>query len=579
MSLQVTKLNLGNLLNRILAPALQIQIAPALGYFVSLIISYFYYFTSDQSLPSERPELLWIGFGLSVFSFVSGFYIAKRNQHEPYKISFKDGSIIVVLAWLIAIIISALVYYLGGFPVYGDTTSLSIGRQVVDSLYESASGYSTTGASILPDIESFPRGILAWRTMTHWLGGMGMSYLAITLIRKFVVRKGNLINAEAETPNFVEFDDEKEAFDSGISFLKIYSLLTGILFVLLLISGAYFGSYSYNNWYDNVFDAWIHSLGTLGTGGFSSYNNSVGMPEIIEGSASLGGLKNQVSEWIIAFFMMFAGINMSLWYVLAFRFRSWRDIFSNTQLKVYLALVTFLTIAVSGSLHVYGVEKNILDSLRYAFFNVNTILSTTGYTNTDFASWPALTRALLFIGYFLGGMVGSTAGGLKISRFIVLFRLSFEEIKGLLTGKYNPNSVLDGVKYDLRSSILVLVHMVFYFILFLAGGVLILATSPNVTYTNGVTASIDFSSAFTASIAVLGNIGPAIASGIAQAGPSGNYYAFSETSKIIMILFMLIGRLGVLTFATLFITNLGEQKIDDSIPEIEFEIEKPALRS
>jgi trk system potassium uptake protein len=408
---------------------------------------------------------------------------------------------------------------------------------------------------------------------------MGMAYLAITLIRRFSVTKGNIINAEAETPNLVEFENESEASESGFDFLKIYTLLTLVLFVLLVISGVYFGSKGYEKWYDNIFDAWIHTLGTMGTGGFSNYNSSVGLPITVDGVTMAGGLQNKVSEWIIGIFMMFAGSNLSLWYILVFKFKNWRNVFKSRELQVYLSVVGFLSLVIATSLYFDKSGSNFFDSLRYAFFNVNTVMSTTGFGTADFTKWPPIAQGLLFVCYLVGGMVGSTSGGLKLSRFMVLFRLSVAEIRGLITGKFSSHFTLDGVKYDLRSATLVVINMVLYYILFLVGGILILASSSVVTYVDKSTSSVDFTSAFTASIATLGNIGPAIAVGAVDAGPNGNYFAYSESAKLIMTLLMFVGRVGILTFVVIFMSNLGQKNIEASIPEIEFEEDKPALRA
>lgn len=568
-----------NFLYKILVPVLQIQFIPALGYLFSLLVSYFYFFINDKRYPQEHPLVLWFGVLSSLCLYFLGYYILKKNHFKKSDVNLKDGALIVILSWLVSCTISSIVFVLAGFPEPNISGRYSLMRQFTDAFFESMSGYTTTGATILPLIEVYPRGVLMWREVTHWIGGMGIAYLAITILNKFAVKKGNIINSEAETPNIVEFKNDKEAETSGWDFLKIYSLLTVILLLLLLVSGAFFRVNPYEKWYDNVYDSVLHTFGTMGTGGFSSYNTSVGLPTSSPENVNIvGGLQNHISEWIIAFFMFVSGGNFSLWYILFFKVKSWREVFHNLELRVYTLIVFGLSGLIGCVVYFSGTHSNFVDSLRYAFFNVTTIISTTGYGNFDFTRWPALAQGLLFITFITGGMVGSTAGGVKILRYNILSKLTFMELKNLLTGKKVDSFKLDGVIYNLRSAGLVVVNIVIYLMLFLFGGVLIMASSPKVHLYDGKTANIDFASAYTASLSTLGNIGPAAAVGSVDAGPNGNYYAYSEISKIIMIVLMFVGRLGVLTFLLLFITHKGEYSVEDSITEIKFDTESPVLK-
>jgi trk system potassium uptake protein TrkH len=215
--------------------------------------------------------------------------------------------------------------------------------------------------------------------------------------------------------------------------------------------------------------------------------------------------------------------------------------------------------------------------LRYAFFNVTSIVSTTGLATSDFTKWPAGAEGLLFICYLVGGMVGSTAGGLKMVRFAVLYKYVVMKIKNLLYGRHKTRFEIDGVLYDEAQVGLIVVNIVLYYLIFLGGAVLIMLTSHHSKLIDGSNTTIDFTSAITASIANLGNIGPAVEIGNINAGPAGNYFAFSEISKIVMCILMMIGRVGVITVLTLFITNNGLSAVTQSIQEQRFDSDEPIL--
>ena len=429
----------------------------------------------------------------------------------------------------------------------------------------------------MPSVETFPRGILMWRSTTHFLGGIGIAYLAVSLWKRFSTSRTEIINSEVEGPSMIEFHSEKDAMTSGKDFLKVYGLITLILATLLFISGLFFRDIPYEKWYDNVFDSINFSFSTMGTGGFATYDASAGISIIENGVKTIGGLRNALDEWILGTFMLIAGGNFGLWYVLIFQKKKWQLVFHNTELRAYLGLVSFLVISIWAILVFHHVYPSVIDSLRYAFFNVATIISTTGLGNDDFTVWPAAASGILFIAYLVGGMVGSTAGGPKILRFVILFKYTLMKVKNFVFGKYKTRVRVDQTTYSESNTGLVVVSILIYYIIFLLGAVLILVLSPENHLYDGTIKPIDFITGITASIANLGNIGPVVAIGNINAGPAGNYFAFSEYAKIVMIILMFIGRVGVLTIMTLFVSNSGMDRMRESVYEHEFDSDEPLL--
>ena len=561
----------------VVIPSLQLQIAPVIGYVFCLLVSFFYIAINDKNYVAEKPLVILFGLGFSLLFFGIGQILAKYfSKYKESDTSLSRGAMIVLLTWMIACTISALTFVVGGFPDPNNIESFSFFRKFVDGFYESMSGFTTTGSSILNDVEAFPRSLLMWRSVTHLLGGMGIAYIGLTLLKKIFGKREEIINGEAETHVIIGYKDEEEARESGFDFLKIYLLLTGVLILLLSISGYFFRQQSYSSWHENLYDSIYYSFSTMGTGGFAPYNASAGLnvTDPVTGKVFIGGLQNPVSEWIIAFFMLFAGANLAIWFDIIYK-KNWKVAFSNLELKVYLGIISILTLVIGLNLKFSNTGYSIEEAFRYAFFNVTTVISTTGLGNADFALWPALSQGLLFIVYLTGGMVGSTAGGLKVIRFIVGFKYIFMEIRNLLLGVNKDRFEVDGVKYNRHSSGLIISTIFLYFLIFFSGLILIMATSPQVVFADGTIKSVDFVSALSASIANLGNIGPAVAIGTVNAGPTGNYFAYSELTKIVMIFLMFIGRIGILSFMLLFITHQGDKELQ--LTEEHFDSDLPLL--
>lgn len=558
------------------APALQLQYILGFGYLAALLVSIFYYFVNDGLYPKEQPHLLVFAALLSFGCWLLGTELIRRFSIRNH-LSLRRGAWIMALTWVIACTISAMYFVWSGFPIPDRVNDFSLLRRIIDGWYESMSGFTTTGASVLPSVEAFPRGMLFWRSITHWFGGMGIAYMAMTLWKTFMFKRGPIINAEAESPNHTDFHDEKEAIQSGVDFLKAYVVLTSALFVLLVISGLFFRETPYPTFHQNIYESLNYSMSTLGTGGFGIHDASEGLPIFEDGQLVIGGLRNKVSDWIIGIFMFFCGMNFGLWYLIIFKGK-WREALENTELRIYFILCTLITVSIFYYLVKYNVYSSALESLRYALFNMATIVSTTGLANWDFHKWPAEAQGILFVAYLLGGCVGSTAGGLKVTRYIVAVKYLYNELRSLIVGEETPEFIVDGVTYTKHTAGLITATMTMYYLLFLGGAILLMVISPNLRMPDGTFLRLDFTTAIASSIANLGNIGPAVALGSINAGPTGNYFAVSDLGKVLLIFLMFVGRVGILSTFMLFITKRGEKAYYDSVPEIEFDAKHPQLR-
>ncbi len=563
----------------IIATAFQLQLSLAAGFLFTLMVSYFYYFLNDPRFPLEKPEYIWAGLILSILAFMLGKALESRWSTQSSPKNIRSGAAIVVVAWMVGCLISAIVFVLAGFPDPLNVGDYSFIRRFTDAFYESMSGFTTAGGSILPNVEIFPRGILMWRSMTHFIGGMGIAYMAILLIKNIRFNREIVVNSESEGPNYTTFEKDSDVETAGKDFLKVYGLITIVLCILLLFSGMFFREKPYKAWYDNAYDAVNHSFSVMGTGGFGTYNLSIGLREFDgKGNEAIGGLSNPTSEWIIAIFMIIAGSNMGLWYILFFK-GDMGVFLKSTEFKTYVVIVFGIAIAIWLVLMNERIYESNLDAFRYSLFNVATIISTTGLATSDFTKWPASAEGLLFICYLIGGMVGSTAGGLKILRFNVLYKYVVMKIQNLLYGRHKTRYSIDGVRYSESSAGLIVANIVLYYLIFMLGAILIMVVSPLNHFPDGTIRQMDFLSAITATIANLGNIGPMVSIGNINAGPAGNYFPFSIAAKWLMIILMLIGRLGVITVISVFITKSGLSELNSSVENQSFDSDSPILHS
>lgn len=420
-------------------------------------------------------------------TLLMGFVMSKVKVRKK-KLSARDGMLIVSISWILVSAFGALPAYLSGsIPHF------------IDALFESISGFTTTGSTILTDVEVLPKSILFWRSLTHWFGGMGVLVFALLLLPSMSGQTQQLMRAESPGPAPSKLVPKIK--DTAKILYGIYAAMTGIVIVALVLAGM------------PLYDAIIHAVGAAGTGGFSCKNLSVAYYD------------SPVIDVIISIAMLSFGINFSIYFLLLKR--KWREVKKNEELKVFLCcvLAAFLLITLDIAKQVGG----ILPALRYALFQVATIVSTTGYATADFNLWPTFSKMILLGLMFVGSCAGSTAGGFKQIRLVVMLKALGRSVRQVS----HPRSVIslktEGKTMDNSAVMNIGIFCVFYFLLI--GGAALLVSLDN----------YDAETSFTAALATVSNIGP----GIGMVGPMGNFSIFSDFSKLVLCFCMLAGRLEI----------------------------------
>lgn len=413
----------------------------------------------------------------------------------------REGMAVAGLSWLIFSLF-------GGLPLLLDGAC-----GFWDALFESASGFTTTGATIFGDVESLPRGLLFWRSFTHWAGGMGVLVLTSALLPSIDGRGAHLARAESPGPSFSKLRPRQG--DSAKVLYLIYAALTLVEYVLLRAFGM------------PAFDAAIHTLGTAGTGGFSSRNTSV------------GAYGSPAFEIIIAVFMLLFGINFAVYFRLLMR--DVRGAVRNEELIFYLALTAVSTLLIAANVtRVFG---SFSTALRHAFFQTTSIMSTSGYSSTNFDLWPSFSKAMLAFLMFFGACAGSTAGGLKLVRALLLVKMTGREVLRAfqprkvrvirLDGKSVPEEMLSGIS----------TFFCVYIALILLGTLVVAASGA------------DLVTSFTASLTCVSNVGP----GLGAVGPMGNFGFLPGYVKAVLTLLMLAGRLEIYPMLVLLVPSMWKR--------------------
>jgi len=424
------------------------------------------------------------------------FFLGFRVEKTEF-ISQREGMAIVTLGWMAAGIF-------GAFPFYLDAAFGSF----TDAVFESVSGFSTTGSSILTDIESLSKGLLFWRSLIQWLGGMGIIVLSVAILPFLGV--GGMQLYKAEVPSPVPDKLKPRIRDTAVVLWKVY-----LLFSLLEVSLLYLGGM-------DLFDAFCHTFTTMPTGGFSTKNLSLAQ----FGSAYL--------DVVILFFMLMAGINFSLHYqMLKGRpVALWQD----PECRFFLGMVLFLTGLVC--FNIFGaVYKTIGESLRYGAFQVASIVTTTGFVTADYEKWPAMSQLILFLCMFLGASAGSTGGGMKCLRIMLLLKFCYKELFSLIHPRAVKPIKIGGVPVtdDIIRSVLGFLGL--YIGLFVISSVIL----------SGM--GVDFMTSVSAVAATIGNIGP----GLGGVGPMQNFAQIPLLGKWLLIWCMLLGRLEIYTIIIILV--------------------------
>ncbi|MBR3968173.1 MAG: TrkH family potassium uptake protein [Clostridia bacterium] len=420
-------------------------------------------------------------------SLLLGFLISLVTRTKNRVIYAKDGFVITACAWIMMAVVGALPFVITReIPSY------------VDAIFETVSGFTTTGASILSDVESMSRSMLFWRSFTHWIGGMGVLVFVMAIIPNFTDRSIHIMRAEMPGPIIGKLVPRVK--DTAKILYLIYIFLTALQVLLLRVGGM------------PLFDSLVHTFGTAGTGGFGIKADSI---------ASY----NPYCQWVIAIFMLIFGVNFNIYYLLLLR--RIRTALKSSELWYYI-LIVFSSIALV-TINIMPIYKNFAVSLRASVFQVASIVSTTGFATTDFNVWPGLSKAILLLLMFSGACAGSTAGGLKVSRIVMLFKSVGRELRRLLHPRSVAKIQFEGKPIEDSTLNSVCMYFVIYMICFFAMFLLI-AFEPFGLETN-----------FSAVAACFNNVGP----GFEAVGPASNYSAYTDFSKIILSFAMLLGRLEI----------------------------------
>lgn len=452
-------------------------------------------------LPSMVVSIIYkqndtIAFLITIIMLTFLGFIMARAPVKNKKFYVRDGFAIVSLGWLLVSAFGALPFVISGaIPSY------------IDAFFETVSGFTTTGSTILREVESIPKGILFWRSFTNWVGGMGVLLMVLAILPAAGADNVHIMKAESPGP-----DPGKLVPRIGRSSKILYLMYIGLslIMAIFLLTGGM-----------PLYDTLIHTFSTAGTGGFSSRNLSV------------GAYNNLYYEITIGVFMLLFGVNFTLYYQTLKG--GIKDVLKDEELRFYFFTVIVAIILITWN--IFGpIFNTIGQSLRHASFQVSTIITTTGFSSTDFNLWPSFSKSILVLLMFIGGSAGSTAGGFKCIRFLLLFKALKHEVRKIMhprsvyTIKYNGKTVDDNVITGVK-------NYFFVYMLIFTSSLLLISLD-----------GFDLASNFTAVAASMGNIGP----GLGNVGPMGSFVEYSALSKIILSFTMLFGRLEIYPLLILF---------------------------
>ncbi|MCF2674435.1 MULTISPECIES: TrkH family potassium uptake protein [Fusobacterium] len=456
---------------------------------IPLALSFFYH----ESFIVKKSYIFTI-----ILLLISSLLISKKVP-ENQKIYAKEGLVIVSISWIALSLFGALPFVFSNrIPSF------------IDAFFETVSGFTTTGASILSNVEALEHSLLFWRSFTHLVGGMGVLVLALAILPKNNNQSLHIMKAEVPGPTFGKLV-AKMSYNSRILYM-IYIFITIIIIILLKLGGM------------PLFDSVVHAFGTVGTGGFGIKNSSVAY------------YNSSYIDYVLGIGMLLCGMNFNLFYALLLK--NYKQVFKNEELKYYCSIVVLAIIAIV--INIAPAYKNSNRLFRDVFFTVSSVITTTGYSTVDFDAWPVFSKTVLLFLMFVGGCAGSTAGGLKVSRIAILFKTVVGEFKKIGTPNRVINIKMDKKVITKELSSGISTYLMLYITIFLIAILCVSWDSP------------DFISAFSAVAATFNNIGP----GMGIVGPTSNYASFSNINKLILSLVMLLGRLEIFPILILFSPSL-----------------------
>ena len=431
---------------------------------------------------------------------IAGLLLIKTFPPSSIKTRHRDVYLIVTLCWLISSVIGAIPLVLAG--------TLS---NPVDAFFEMCSGFSTTGASVLNDIEGQARSILFWRSFTHWLGGMGIIVFMAALLPSMGI--GVQMIAGAETPGPTLTKIKAKFSDTAKDLYKLYIAFTLVEIGLLMLGGL------------SLYDSAIHSFGTVGTGGFSSYGDSI------------GHFQSPYVRWVIIVFMVLCGINFNLYFLIPKK--RIKEFFADEELRWYFGLIGVTSTLIVVTLILREGAGNLGKTITDAVFHIVSVITTTGYATTDYDVWPTFCKMLILLVTITGACSSSTGGGVKVIRFLTAIKF----VRRGFYQKMHPNRVVNltinkkPVPQQVATDI---VYFIFLYIAFLFGGAILVSFD-----------GYDLTTSFTAALTCLSNVGP----GLEGVGPAMNFSGFSDFSTMVLSILMIAGRLELFTFVMLFSPN------------------------
>ena len=452
-----------------------------------------------------RTFKVFILVALSVAAIQLPIFMFTRKKEMD--VNSRDGIAVAALGWIVISFYGCLPFYISGeIPNF------------VDALFESISGFTTTGSSILTSVDEMTKGMMFWRCFTHWVGGMGVLVLTVAILPSDKKSSSlQLMRAECPGPTVEKLVPKGRS--SAAILYAIYTVLTLIMIIFLVIGGM------------PLYDSVCTTFGTAGTGGFGIRN------------AGLGYYNSAYIEGVVTVFMMLFGVNFNIYFFIVMK--RFSDILKNSEFKVYLGIIATSIALICANTMAYGVYGSFSKAFRYSSFQVSSIMTSTGFATADFDQWPEFSKVILVILMFVGACAGSTGGGFKVSRLIILVRTAKRNLRKML----HPKSV-NVVKSDDKTLNIETVHGVSgYLIIY----ILIFFTSLIIISLN----NLDFTTSFTSVTTCFNNIGP----GLAKVGPTCNFAHLSDLSKITLSVDMLLGRLECIPIIMMLAPSMWIKKL------------------